>query len=243
MARGSSGNKRGSSRGQCDPLPDSRVPRGAARPLGRADQGGLVDSSVLHSSWPRAAANALWKPLRHAHLDGWPLAPTDWRVNDPTGNPQSGRHSTTPPTPGPIPRTEPITELERVIGIVEPGDWPGEVTLSVRLTREAHDLELAKVGTQTRYEYSRALRKSNALAPFIQTTNRHGSPALRRNPEVAALITPLVAALLEALARAAHVEVVTGTLEEALLTERDIRRAELEGMRASEVLAIGARAD
>lgn len=199
---------------------------------------------VLHPSWPRAVANALWKPLRMAHLDGWPLAPTTWVVRDPTGNP----HTVTFTTASGFPRAkddplmEPVEELERVRGIIEPADWPGGVTLAARLTREAHDLELAKVGRQTRYEYSRALRKSNAVAPFIQTVNRHGSPALRRNPEINALITPMVAALLEKLAQAAFVEVVTGTLEEALLTERDIRRAERDGMKASEALAALARA-
>jgi len=201
-----------------------------------------VTERVLHPSWPRAAANALWKPLRHAHLYGWPTAPTDWIVRDPTGNPRTGLHSTASGVPGPVPRVEPLEELERVRGVIEANDWPGGVTLAIRLTREAHDAELRKVGTQTRYEYSRALRKSNAVVPFISTTNRHGSPALRRNPEINALITPLVAALLEKLAQAAFVEVVTGTLEEALLTERDIRRAERDGMRANEAIAIILRA-
>lgn len=199
---------------------------------------------LLHPSWPRAVANALWRPLRMANLDGWPLAPTDWRVNDPTGDPRTGNFNTATgfARPQSDPRTEPITELERVRGVIEPGDWPGRVTLAARLTREAHDAELRKVGTQTRYEYSRALRMSNAAVPFVSTVNRHGSPALRRNPEINALITPMVAALLERLAEAAYVEVVTGTLAEALLTERDIRRAQRDGMRASEALAAVARA-
>src|SRR5690606_33389865 len=135
-----------------------------------------VTDAVLHPSWPRAAANALWKPLRHAHLDGWPLAPTTWTVRDPTGNPRTGTFSTAIgfARPKSDPRTEPLEELERVRGVIEASDWPGGVTLAVRLTREAHDAELRKVGTQTRYEYSRALRKSNAVAPFIQAANRHG---------------------------------------------------------------------
>ena len=137
---------------------------------------------------------------------------------------------------------EPIAEVQRVRGIVEPGDWPGRKTLRVWLSREAHDEQLAKVGTQTRYEYSRAMRKSRCLVPFIQTVNRHGSPALRRNPEVDALVTPMVAALMEALAKAAFVEVVTGTLEEALLTERDIRRAQMDALRPTEALAVLAKA-
>lgn len=194
-----------------------------------------MDSSVLHPSWPRAAANAIWKPLRMAHLDGWPLAPTDWRVNDPTGNPQSGRHSTTPPTPGPTPQLEPLEEIERVIGELRAADWPGGVTLAARLTREAHDACLETVGVQTRYEYGRALRNSTARAPFVQDTNRHGTPILRRNPDVNALITPMVAALLETLAHAAYVEVITSDLEAALITERD-------RIRATEVFAIAEKA-
>jgi len=137
---------------------------------------------------------------------------------------------------------EPIAEVQRVRGIVEPSDWPGRKTLRVWLSREAHDAELAKVGTQTRYEYSRAMRKSRCLVPFVQTVNRHGSPALRRNPEVDALVTPMVAALMESLAKAAFVEVVTGTLEEALLTERDIRRAQMDALRPTEALAVLAKA-
>src|SRR5690606_39909382 len=116
------------------------------------------DPRVLHSSWPRAAANALWKPLRHAHHDGWPSAA--WTVNDPTGNPRTSRHSTTPGTPGPTPRTEPTAE--RILTCAHPEDWPGEQLLGIYLTREAHDTVLAERGRQTRYEYDRALRLSTA---------------------------------------------------------------------------------
>src|SRR5690606_20563046 len=68
-----------------------------------------VTDAVLHPSWPRAAANAIWKPLKAAvPHDAWPLAPTDWRVNDPRGNPGTGGRNTTPGVPGPVPRTEPV---------------------------------------------------------------------------------------------------------------------------------------
>lgn len=186
-----------------------------------------MDLSDLHPSWPRAASNALWRPLKHAFPDNWPIAPTDWTVNDPTGNPRTGGRNTTPGIAGPVPHLEPVTEVERVIGRIDADDWPGGVRLACRLLKTDHDKALAEYGTQGRYEYSRALRLGTGRVPFTLDRNRHGNRVLRRNPDVNAYITPLVVTILDKLAHVAFVEVITPELDAALVRGEEIRATEV----------------
>ena len=68
----------------------------------------------------RATANALWKPLRHALQDGWPIV-TDWTNHDPRGNPRTPDYAP-PSIQGPLPTYTPTNETGRVLGRLEAKD-------------------------------------------------------------------------------------------------------------------------
>ncbi|HEX7000659.1 MAG TPA: hypothetical protein VF164_03095 [Trueperaceae bacterium] len=161
----------------------------------------------------------------------WPHG-TAYTVNDPTGNPRSGMHSTASGVPGPVPRVEPLDE-GRVHAVVHPEDWPRGVKLAVRLTKTQYEHALEEQEADTYEEWWRALWQATTRHPFTLDHNRHGTPVLRRNPKDP-LITPRVAAFLEHLAAVAFVEVVTPELEDALIDDLDIR--------ATEVFAIAEKA-
>jgi len=94
----------------------------------------------------------------------------------------------------------------------------------------------AQLGMTERYEWAAAWVHSNARTPFLQDANRHGTPTLRRNHDPLALITPLVADVLEALASLAEVRLLTPAEEQARLDA--LRDDTPDPMRPSELFAI-----
>ena len=183
----------------------------------------------------RATANALWKPLRRALQDGWPVV-TDWTNHDPRGNPRTS-DLTTGGVPGPLPTYTPTNETGRVLGRLEAKDWPGNNhVLTARLWQDAYDRLHEALAPQAQHEWLQAWTTSNAHRPFINATNRHGTATLRRNTEAEARITEATAALLEALAAAAEVQLLTverdAEIQLALLDDQ------IEVINATEVFAI-----
>lgn len=188
----------------------------------------------------RAVANALWLPLRRALVDGWPVV-TDWYVHDPTGQGRTSGYVTASGLPSPTPKLEPINEVGRVMGRLEPEDWPGDGRILVaRLTEDDYRMLHAQLTTTELVEWTNAWYHGSARQPFLLDANRHGTPTLRRNHDPRALITPLVADFLAALAGLADVRLLTPAEERERLAEA-LRDSE-DPMRPSEVFAIADRA-
>lgn len=185
----------------------------------------------------RAAANALWPPLRDITnlTRDWPHG-TAYTVNDPTGNPRSSNYSSAAGFPAPIPRIEPIGE-DRLLATVDPDDWPRSLKLAVRLPRPVYEELIQTTDDATLYEWRAAAWGSNSRHAFTRDENRHGTSILRRNPKDPH-ITPRVAALLEAIAAASFIELVTPE-REALIEDALIRDEEID---ATVVFAIAQRA-
>jgi len=189
----------------------------------------------------RATSNALWLPLRRALQDGWPIH-TDWESHDPRGNPRSNNGFGATGIPGPLPTYTPLTDKGRIHGRLAPDQWPSNgLILNTRLTQPDYEMLHAQLDMTEMYEWAAAHIHSNARVPFLQDTNRHGNPTLRRNHDPGALITPLVADFLEALAAVAQVTLLTpeqdAALEAALLTDDDAP----DPMRPTEAFAVAQR--
>lgn len=183
----------------------------------RRDRGNVTDPQLL-----RAVSNALWRPLRTAIInEAWPQG-TEYTVNDPTGNPTTGLHSTASNPPGPIPRVEPINDQGRIHARLPAETWPGNNELAIRLDEGPTTAVLETLNHRTRREFTLAMHYSTAKQPFVLERNRHGNLTLRRNVDPAGLITLAVAATLEGIAALAHTEVITPELEAALIGEDDI---------------------
>lgn len=185
----------------------------------------------------RATANAIWKPLRHALFDGWPLV-TDWTHHDPRGNPHTSDLQTGG-IPGPLPTYTPTNEIGRILTRLEPKDWPSNgLILNALLLETDYDRLAAQQTHQAYLEWTDAWGRSNARRPFLQEENRHGNPTLRRNHDPQALITQGVADFLEALADASIVTLHTPEQDAkawaALLTDDDVP----ERIKPAEVFAI-----
>lgn len=192
----------------------------------------------------RATANALWTPLRHALMDGWPVV-TDWSNHDPRGNPHSSDYN-----PGGVGGPEPVylptNEIGRVIARLEPNDWPGNgLSLAAYLLETDYDRAHATLDDQAQAEWVNAWAASNARQPFLVDKNRHGNPTLRRNHDPKALITSSVAAFLEAVAARAQVQLLTPEQDDAiyraLLDDAALEGKDLDRSRPSEVFAIAKR--
>ena len=185
----------------------------------------------------RATSNALWGPLRRALIDGWPVV-TDWTNHDPRGNPHTSDYSPAG-IPGVLPTYTPTNEVGRILGRLEPSDWPSDgLILTARLREDDYAMIISQLDPFVeRVEWATALVNSNARTPFLLDRNRHGTPTLRRNHDPNAHITPLVASILTTLAGLATVRLLTPEREAELRADDNAH-----GIRPTEVFAIADRA-
>lgn len=185
----------------------------------------------------RAVANALWTPLRRALQDGWPIV-TDWANHDPRGNSHTSDYGPAG-IPGPLPTYTPVNEVGRILGRLEPNDWPSRgLILTARLQEDDYGMIVAQLDPFTeRVQWAAALVHSTARTPFLLDKNRHGTPTLRRNHDPQAHITPLVASILTTLAGLATVRLLTPEREAEHRADDNAH-----GIRAAEVFAIADRA-
>lgn len=185
----------------------------------------------------RAAAIALWPHLIHATTHGWPEVKA-YTVYDPTGRGRTGGYSTASNIPGPLPKTVSVVDDGRILAELKPDKWPGNAHLAVRLWQSKYEALYKRLPLTTYRELLDAYFHDHHRRPFVQATNRHGTPVLRRQNHPDTRITQAVAAFLEAVAAAADIEIVTPELEAALLTDDDVP----ETIRATEVFAIAQKA-
>ena len=185
----------------------------------------------------RAAAIALWPHLIHATTHGWPEVKA-YTVYDPTGRGRTGGYSTASNIPGPLPKTVSVVDDGRILAELKPDKWPGNAHLAVRLWESAYNRLHARLTHAAQVELANAYWHDHHRRPFVQATNRHGTPVLRRQNHPDTRITQAVAAFLETVAAAADIEIVTPELEAALLTDDDVP----ETIRATEVFAIAQKA-
>lgn len=177
---------------------------------------------MIETQLARAISNALWYPLRIVlNNQAWPPG-TEFTVNDPTGNPSSGLHSTASGPPGVVPKVEPVNDEGRIHARLPAETWPGNLELAVRLGEGPCEAIVRNLPHGEWREFHNALRFSTAKRPFVTEKNRHGNLTLRRNVDPAALITINVAAALQDIAAVAEYEIITPELEAALIGDDDI---------------------
>lgn len=193
----------------------------------------MIDDTLTH----RAAANALWTPLRRnrwkRHRETRDLADHGDRP------PYRSIGTATIPNAARAHDQHVITDERYIRATVWADEWPGAQNLVIQLTlpryRAAIDLLDADVLTALKAAYQLA----TCRAPFERTTNRHGTPTLRRNSNDPHLTAPAAAAL-EHIAHYAEIhQVDQHTVDDALFTDDDISLAGVEaatGVRTSLVL-------
>lgn len=168
----------------------------------------------------RAVANALWPYLRE---NAW----REHRVLRDFGS--NGANSPfrsigTASIPN-APRThdlDVITDEPYIRAAVWADEWPGALNLVTELDRGTYDATLMAIHWDARTALLRAYQLAKCRAPFERTTNRHGTPTLRRNSHDPT-ITPHVAFALELIAANADTrQVDQHTVDDALLSDDDI---------------------
>lgn len=172
----------------------------------------------------RATANALWWYLQR---DAW-VDILETRAISPTGNPRGHTSRPAGHMPGPTldgealtPTVEIISRTPLIRATLYSQDWPGATAWRIILTRPDADQALSLLPAAAIAEYELALEHATCRRPFVVATDEHGGKSLTRNRNDFA-ITHLTAEALQAVARAATLNLIPPEVEDALLTDTDI---------------------
>lgn len=173
----------------------------------------------------RAVANTLWWYLQRA---AW-VDILETRAISPTGNPRSHNYAGGGHIPSPEPTIEVLSRTPTIRTNLWSDDWPGGEAWRILLTRPNADQALSLLPAAAIADYQLALEHATCRKPFTVETDEHGQRTLTRNRHEPAL-THLAAEALQAVARAADLNLIPAEIEDALLTDSDIS---LDAIRAA----------
>lgn len=173
----------------------------------------------------RAVANTLWWYLQR---DAW-VDILETRAISPTGNPRSHNYTGGGHIPSPEPTIEVLSRTPTIRTNLWSEDWPGGEAWRILLTRPNADQALSSLPAAAIADYQLALEHATCRKPFVVATDDNGAKYLTRNRNDFA-ITHLAAEALQAVARAADLNLIPAEVEDALLTDSDIS---LDAIRAA----------
>lgn len=179
----------------------------------------------------RAVSNVLWPHLR-AGERGWKTY-RETRLITPTGDTRGSGYSSARQSSNPSTYIEVLSITWKIIATLWSDDWHGGESWRITLDKNYADAALSRLNAATIADYETALEHSNCRKPFTIDRDENGERVLTRNRHDGT-ITNLVAAALEAVARAAELRRIPADVEAALRTDSDIS---LDAIRAALQLA------
>lgn len=170
----------------------------------------------------RACANALWPYLK---AEAW-SPHRQVRALSPTGNPRSHSYNGGGNIPGPTPTIELLSITWQIRTWLWSDQWPGHACYAIELQRHAYNAAVSNLPHDAIAELEAAYR-TPVRRPFRVDTSPDGTRYLTRNRE-AGVISHLVVAALESIARRAHFEIIPEYVERALIEDDEINLEQVQ---------------